>query len=167
MQLSPIPKQFLDSSGLPYSGGTLEIFLAGDTKLAQVYLDGEGNELSPNPIRLDSHGSWIGFVRPDVFLDYFVKDKDGHLVFAFSNVRVYDLYIIQKRLNPSLPILIDENGNISIKEHGISRDLLKDVHNLVPDERFLKYEKFSDHVVITLSDALKTWLRNEGFNYEP
>lgn len=32
MQLSPIPKQFLDSSGLPYKGGTLEVYLAGELR---------------------------------------------------------------------------------------------------------------------------------------
>lgn len=84
--LAPIPKQFVDSSGVPYSDGTVEVFLHNDTQRGEIYLDAEGTALAPNPAKLDSHGAWIGYVPADVEYDYIIKDKNGNVVFSFSNV---------------------------------------------------------------------------------
>lgn len=84
--LSPIPKQFLDESGVPYTDGTVSIYLHGDTEFAEVYADAEGTALIENPCILDSHGMWQGFVDSDKPLDYIVKDSEGNVITRFCNI---------------------------------------------------------------------------------
>lgn len=84
--LSPIPKQFVDQNGLPLSNGTVHVHISGDTQYANVYQDADGEELMPNPARLDSNGAWLGFVTAGVPLDYVVEDKDGNVQFEYEKV---------------------------------------------------------------------------------
>lgn len=84
--LAPIPKQFVDHSGLPYSDGTVSVYLHGSTARATLYASATGNALMPNPVVLDSNGAWKAYVKPAVGYDYVVKDKDGNVVFSFENV---------------------------------------------------------------------------------
>lgn len=84
--LSPIPKQFVDQNGLPLSDGKVHVYISGDTQYANVYQDADGNELMPNPARLDSNGAWVGFVTAGVPLDYVVEDKDGNVQFEYEKV---------------------------------------------------------------------------------
>lgn len=84
--LAPIPKQFVDQSGLPLSNGAVHVYISGDTQHANVYQDADGNELMPNPARLDSNGAWLGFVTAGVPLDYVVEDKDGNVQFEYEKV---------------------------------------------------------------------------------
>lgn len=86
--LAPIPKQFVDQSGVPYSDGTVTAYLHGSTARATLYASATGNALVPNPVVLDSNGSWKAYVRPIVGYDYVVKDKDGNVVFSFENAAV-------------------------------------------------------------------------------
>lgn len=84
--LAPIPKQFVDQSGLPLSNGAVHVYISGDTQHANVYQDADGEELIPNPARLDSNGAWQGFVTAGVPLDYVVEDKDGNVQFEYEKV---------------------------------------------------------------------------------
>lgn len=84
--LAPIPKQFVDQSGLPLSNGAVHVYISGDTQYANVYQDADGEELMPNPARLDSNGAWLGFVTAGVPLDYVVEDKDGNVQFEYEKV---------------------------------------------------------------------------------
>lgn len=84
--LTPVPKQFVDQSGIPYSDGTVSVYLSGDSELADIYEDAEGDALYPNPCRLDSNGAWQCFVPGGVPLDYIIKDKNGNVVFEFYDV---------------------------------------------------------------------------------
>lgn len=84
--LAPIPKQFVDQNGLPLSNGTVHVYISGDTQYANVYQDTDGEELMPNPARLDSNGAWVGFVTAGVPLDYVVEDKDGNVQFEYEKV---------------------------------------------------------------------------------
>lgn len=86
--LTPVPKQFVDQSGVPYSGGKVSVYVTGSTDFAEIYLDADGESLAPNPARLDSNGSWICFVSPDQVLDYVVQDKDDHVVATYEKVVV-------------------------------------------------------------------------------
>lgn len=86
--LTPVPKQFVDQSGVPYSGGKVSVYVTGSTDFAEIYLDADGETLAPNPARLDSNGSWICFVSPDQVLDYVVQDKDDHVVATYEKVVV-------------------------------------------------------------------------------
>ena len=84
--LAPIPKQFVDHSGVPLFNGTVHVYISGDTQYANVYQDADGEELMPNPARLDSNGAWAGFVTAGIPLDYVVKDKDGNVQFEYEKV---------------------------------------------------------------------------------
>lgn len=88
--LTPVPKQFVDQSGVPYSGGKVSVYVTGSTDFAEIYLDADGETLAPNPARLDSNGSWICFVSPDQVLDYVVQDKDDRVVAAYEKITVGD-----------------------------------------------------------------------------
>jgi hypothetical protein len=84
--LTPIPKQFVDQSGIPYSDGTVSVYLSGSDELADIFEAAEGDALCPNPCTLDSNGAWQCFVPGDVPLDYIVKDKDGNVIFPYYNI---------------------------------------------------------------------------------
>lgn len=84
--LAPIPKQFVDHNGLPLSDGKVHVYISGDTQYANVYQDADGEELMPNPARLDSNGAWLGFVTAGVPMDYVVEDKDGNVQFEYEKV---------------------------------------------------------------------------------
>ena len=84
--LTPIPKQFVDQSGIPYSDGTVSVYLSGSDELADIFEDAEGDALCPNPCRLDSNGAWQCFVPGDIPLDYIVQDKHGNVVFPYYNI---------------------------------------------------------------------------------
>lgn len=141
VQLAPIPKQFLDSSGVPYAGGEVDVFYAGDTRRANVYADSEGKTIIQNPVILDSHGSWKGFVEMEPSLDYVIRSKEGNVVFFFPNVSV-------------------------LKKGSIGRYSLKNAANLVPDERFFDFHKLGSDVILSFNDSMKTWLKENGFEFE-
>lgn len=84
--LAPIPQQFVDHSGIPYEGGTVEVYLHGTTDLAVIYADARGAAEKENPVTLDSNGVWIAFVSDSVSLDYIVKDRFGNVVFSFYDI---------------------------------------------------------------------------------
>ena len=85
--LAPVPKQYVDESGIPYSGGTVSVYLHdGTTELAEIYSDATGEALMENPCTLDSNGSWQCFVPSGVPLDYIVMDADGNVVSSFIDV---------------------------------------------------------------------------------
>lgn len=141
--LAPIPKQFVDLNGLPLSNGKVHVYISGDTQYANVYQDADGNELMPNPARLDSNGAWLGFVTAGIPLDYVVEDKDGNVQFEYEKViagsgtanvaiepvltsgtKIAECWVDGELLElfapdggssytASLPIVIDENGVIT------------------------------------------------------
>lgn len=86
--LAPIPKQFVDQSGVPYAGGRVSVYVTGSTNFAEIYLDADGETLAPNPASLDSNGSWLCFVSPEQVLDYVVQDADDHVVATYEKIAV-------------------------------------------------------------------------------
>ena len=90
LYLTPIPKQFLDESGIPCSGGTVTVYEAGTTDKAQVHLDAYGEQLQKNPAVLNSSGVWQCFVPLDTPLDYVVMDVEGNVIDAYERVTPVD-----------------------------------------------------------------------------
>lgn len=84
--LVPVPKQFVDFSGVPYSNGTVSVYLHGTQELANIYKEASSSVLQDNPCKLDSNGAWSAFVAPDVSLDYIVQDRDGNVVAPFIDI---------------------------------------------------------------------------------
>lgn len=86
--LTPIPKQFSDQSGTPYSYGKVYVYVAGTSELANIYKEADSDVLAENPYTLDVAGSWQCFVPVSTPLDYIVTDTDNNTVFSFKNVSV-------------------------------------------------------------------------------
>lgn len=84
--LVPVPKQFVDFSGVPYSNGTVSVYLHGTQELANIYKEASSSVLQDNPCKLDSNGAWSAFVAPDVSLDYIVQDSEGNVVAPFIDI---------------------------------------------------------------------------------
>lgn len=84
--LVPVPKQFVDFSGVPYSNGTVSVYLHGTQELVTIYKEASSSVLQDNPCVLDSNGAWSAFVAPDVSLDYIVQDRDGNVVATFLDI---------------------------------------------------------------------------------
>lgn len=84
--LTPVPKQFVDFSGVPYSEGSVTVYVHGTTDKAKLYADASSDVLLPNPCQLDSNGAWKCFVPADVLLDYIVQDREGSVVASFLNI---------------------------------------------------------------------------------
>ena len=84
--LVPVPKQFVDFSGVPYSGGSVTVYVHGTTDKAEIYAEADSNVLLNNPCQLDSNGAWKCFVPADTPLDYIVQDRDGNVVAPFLNI---------------------------------------------------------------------------------
>lgn len=84
--LAPIPNQFLDATGEPCAGGSIEVYVSGEMRFANIYQNSSGEELVPNPCSLDSHGMWQAFVDADLVLDYIVKDSGGNVVAEYYAV---------------------------------------------------------------------------------
>ena len=84
--LVPVPLQFVDESGIPYSGGSVSVHYAGNDTLAPIYENSHNDELAQNPSVLDSNGMWKAFVDAGVSLDYIVKNDEGNVVASFLGV---------------------------------------------------------------------------------
>ena len=90
--LAPIPTQFVDPSGVPYSGGKVTVYLHGDTHKARIFASASGNTTIPNPAVLDSNGAWKAYVSAGARYDYIVEDARGNVVFPFEDVAVPSPY---------------------------------------------------------------------------
>lgn len=84
--LVPVPKQFVDFSGVPYSGGSVTVYVHGTPDKAQIYAEAGSSVLLHNPCQLDSDGAWKCFVPADTPLDYIVQDRDGNVVASYMNI---------------------------------------------------------------------------------
>lgn len=96
--LAPIPLQFVDHSGIPYSGGKVAVYNHGDTTLGSIYADASGSTVSTNPVVLDSNGAWKAYVTVGTRYDYVVKDVNDNVVFSFEDVTVPidSIFIVSK-----------------------------------------------------------------------
>lgn len=123
----PVPKQYVDFSGVPYSDGTVTVYLHGKEDLAKIFADAGTDTLAQNPSTLDSNGSWLCFVTPDESLDYIVKDRDGNVVASFIDIVVPGLDIeggVTKEY-------VDDSIAIHDDSHSSHQDI-RDAINAIP-----------------------------------
>ena len=86
--LVPIPKQYVDESGVPCYAGSVSVYRNGTHEYANLYKSSDSDELVENPSILDSSGMWNAFVDPDIPLDYIVSDKKGNVIASYLNVMI-------------------------------------------------------------------------------
>lgn len=151
--------QFQNKGGALNTAGRLEVYLEGTDDLAQVYVDEEGLVPLQQPVILDNNGRSQGlYVESNVKYRIDVRTSTDGLLFTVRNMRPGAAF------HGVGPIEVDnETGEIWIKDHSIGRVKLDNVHNLVPDSRYLQFKDFGGNVVITLCDALQAWLETEGY----
>lgn len=84
--LAPIPMLYVDCSGVPCDGGSVDVYRTGTQEHAPIYQNSSTDELAENPAMLDSNGMWKAFIDANVALDFIVKDRDGNVVASFVNI---------------------------------------------------------------------------------
>lgn len=151
--------QFQNKGGALNTAGRLEVYLEGSDDLAQIYVDEEGLVPLQQPVILDNNGRSQGlYVESNVKYRIDVRTRTGDLLFTVRNMRPGAAF------HGVGPIEVDnETGEIWIKDHSIGRVKLDNVHNLVPDSRYLQFKDFAGSVVVTLCDSLKSWLTTQGY----
>jgi hypothetical protein len=75
--------KFTNSSGVPYAGGTLTVYLAGTTTLATTYQDKTLLSANTNPITLDANGECLLWVDSAYTYKYLLKDSSGATVSGY------------------------------------------------------------------------------------
>jgi hypothetical protein len=82
--LVPPKPQFFAADGQPLSAGTVEVYLAGTSELAEVFADPALTVAVPNPVELDLRGEpdTPVFVAWGVALKLVVKDAAGATVYT-------------------------------------------------------------------------------------
>lgn len=162
-------QQFFDENGKPLAAGKLYTYIAGSSTPVLTYKeiigDSPANQ-NTNPIILDSAGYAKFVLEDDKAYKLVLKDKNDALKGTWDNVtQFFGIYI-----SGEFPVHVEEKGSIpghsfevSLLPNGIGRNLLKNYHNLVPDSRYLQFKDFGGNVVVTLSDALQSWLSTEGY----
>jgi hypothetical protein len=86
--LVPVPKQYVDESGVPCDAGSVSVYRNGTHEYANLYKSSDSDKLVENPSVLDSSGRWNAFVDPDIPLDYIVSDKKGNVIASYLNVMI-------------------------------------------------------------------------------
>ena len=78
--LLPFPElQFIDANGIPYEGGTLELYEPGTSTFKASWMDSQGTMLNTNPIVLNSAGRCI--VWGDGDYRCVLRDINGNLIY--------------------------------------------------------------------------------------
>lgn len=84
--LSPLLRQrFLDSTGLPLSGGKLYAYAAGTTTPQDTYVNSTGT-LNTNPVILDSRGYADVWIDPTLSYKFILQDSLGSTQWTIDNV---------------------------------------------------------------------------------
>lgn len=81
--------QFFDNSGVPLSGGLINVYLAGTTTPTPTYTSSTGSTLNTNPIQLDSAGRPPEEIWVDPLLNYkfTVSTSASVLIRTYDNIR--------------------------------------------------------------------------------
>lgn len=162
-------QQFFDENGKPLAAGKLYTYIAGSSTPVLTYKeiigDSPANQ-NTNPIILDSAGYAKLVLEDNKAYKLVLKDKNDAIKGIWDNVTQF----FGIDISGEFPVHVEEKGDIpghsfevSLAPNGISRNLLKNAHNLVPDSRYLKFTDFSGDVVVSLCDKLTNWLSTQGY----
>jgi microcystin-dependent protein len=86
--LVPLDRQTFDNNGDPLAGGKLYAFAAGTATPLAIYTTSALNVATANPLILDAAGRWTAFIQDGVVYDFQLKDTNGVLIDAWSNVSI-------------------------------------------------------------------------------
>ncbi len=78
--------QFMDSSGVPISGGLLYSYRANTTMAQPTYTDPTGSQVNDNPVVLDSNGRATVYLPPALTYRLELRTSAGSLVWTQDNV---------------------------------------------------------------------------------
>ena len=157
--------QFVDINGKPLVGGWIEVFIHNTTTPYITKADFEGTD-NPFKVVLDSKGMAVVIADDANSYDVFVYGKNGGLFWSASKVTISTYANIKGEGAIDVADVGDIPNRelvVTIKPNSIGRDLLKNHHNLVPDTNYLQFKDFGGNVVVSLCDALQTWLATEGY----
>ena len=165
--LSPTPTlRFYGTDGLPLAEGWLITYDRETSDTVKTYSDPYMQHENPYQIGLDANGEPSVDGHPvGIFLEegklykYRWFDKHGTLVGEADCIAS-----AQKMLTGKTPVIVyPETGEVGLEKNSVGREYLKGRRPLVPDSRYLKFNAFGDDVVVSLCDALQSWLETQGY----
>ena len=77
--------QYLDNSGKPLTGGSIETYIAGTTTPVLTFKDFNG-EQNPHKITLDENGGATIILRQDTVYKFIIRDKNGDIFKTIDNI---------------------------------------------------------------------------------
>lgn len=77
--------QYLDNSGKPLTGGSIETFIAGTTTPVLTFKDFNGGR-NPHKITLDENGGATIILRQDTVYKFIIRDKNGDIFKTIDNI---------------------------------------------------------------------------------
>lgn len=130
-QLTPFVPQFLDSSGAPLSGGTLNVYIAGTSTTSNLYTDDAGTATG-SAIMLNSRG--YPSVSGNIVLLYglggeqyklVLKDSAGSTIYTIDDVQPLSGigYFMQQGAGAVIRAVDDKLAEcVSVKDYGATGD---------------------------------------------
>ena len=77
--------QYLDNSGKPLTGGSIETYIAGTTTPVLTFKDFNGGQ-NPHKITLDENGGATVILRQDTVYKFVIRDKNGDIFKTIDNI---------------------------------------------------------------------------------
>lgn len=77
--------QYLDNSGKPLTGGSIETYIAGTTTPVLTFKDFNGGQ-NPHKITLDVNGGATVILKQDIVYKFIIRDKNGDIFKTIDNI---------------------------------------------------------------------------------
>ena len=77
--------QYLDNSGKPLTGGSIETYIAGTTTPVLTFKDFNGGQ-NPAVITLDENGGATIILKQDIVYKFIIRDKNGDIFKTIDNI---------------------------------------------------------------------------------
>src|SRR5690554_8125256 len=77
--------QYLDNSGKPLTGGSIETYIAGTTTPVLTFKDFNGGQ-NPHKITLDENGGATVILKQDMVYKFVIRDRNGDIFNTIANI---------------------------------------------------------------------------------
>ena len=147
--------QYLDNSGKPLTGGSIETYIAGTTTPVLTFKDFNGGQ-NPAVITLDENGGATVILKQDIVYKFIIRDKNGDIFKTIDNIVTGG--------NTTIVEVGGDDVTISGKEGEIAVDYLINTkeYKIKLDDRVLA--KLNDETIEHILDLSTLDEENSTFN---